>query len=67
MREVTIENLGATVKFIRQPREGRKVGKVSVIMFGHEIPDGDIEAVRMSLQENWRGTVGKFDLIVDVE
>lgn len=68
MREVTVEQGPSnTVKFIRQPREGRLTGKVSVIMFDHEIPDGDVEATRSEFQADWKVTVRKFDLIVDKE
>ena len=60
-----------TVKLIRQPRERRLTGrltrKVSVIMFDHEVPEGDVEALRSEFQADWKVAVRKYDLIVDLE
>ena len=68
MRKVTIEQGPVnTVKFIRQSREGRVVGKVSVIMFDHEIPDNDAEVLRQKFQESWGITVREFGLDVEKE
>ena len=68
MRTVTMEQgLSNTVKFIRQPREGRLTGKVSVIMFDHEIPEGDVEALLSEFQADWKVAVRKYDLTVDLE
>ncbi len=67
-REVTVEQGSTnTVKFIRQPRSGRVVGKVSVIMFDHEIPNNDVEALRQKFSANWKETVREFELDVDLE
>lgn len=51
MRKVTVEEgaAGNTVKFIRHPKEGSRIRKVSVIMFDHEIPNGDVEATRQEV------------------
>lgn len=68
MRKVTIEQGPVnTVKFIRQPRPGRKTGKVSVIMFDHEIPEGDVKTLRRKFEDNWKSTVQEFSLEVEVE
>lgn len=69
MRQITVEKGPiTTVKFIRQPREGRKTGKVSVIMFDHEIPDpdGDTESLREKFRADWKGTVREFGLDVEM-
>lgn len=68
MRKVTVEEGPMnTVKFIRQPREGRLAGKVSVIMFNRDIPNGDVEVLRQKFQDNWKGTVREFGLDIELE
>ena len=66
MRKVTINQGPLAVEFTRQPREGRLTGKVSVIMYDHEIPNDDVEAMRKLFQENWKATVHKFNLEVTI-
>lgn len=69
MRKVTMEKGPVnTVKFIRHPRAGQLVGKVSVIMFDHEIPIGDdVEDLRSEFQADWRVSVRKYGLDVSLE
>ena len=52
MREIIVEIGSDTVKFIRQPRPGKVVGKVSVIMFNYEILNNDVEAMKLKFQED---------------
>jgi hypothetical protein len=67
MRKITTEKGPVnTVAFIRQPREGRRTGKVSVIMYDHDIPGGDVESLRKEFEANWKATVRKFGLNVEV-
>jgi hypothetical protein len=66
-RLVTVEKgNNNTVKLTRQPRAGKLTGTVSVIMFDHEIPDGDVESLRGEFQADWKVAVRKYDLIVDL-
>lgn len=54
---------GETVKFIKTFQSGRKV---SVIMENMEIP-GTVEEMLQEFEANWKATVRKFDLLVEIE
>jgi len=67
MRRVTIEEGPVnTVKFVRHPRQGRVAGKMSAILFEHEIPEGNVEAFRNRLETQWKPTVREFGLDVEI-
>jgi len=67
MRRVTIEEGPInTVKFVSHPLQGRVAGKMSAILFDHEIPEGDIESFRARLEAQWKPTVREFGLDVEL-